>query len=301
MVSKKDEIMWVVDEFPPDQESLDSDREICSVSSPAMPTAMPPSRLPAESDSDSSSPTTAQPEPAALQIPVSAATSPPFATPSSLPPVPEVVTHPELSISAEVRLVPSPKPVTVHTASVPIESTQPPRLLVRGERLELNSLLSGESRITFELLGSSPGDVKFLCLGLDGDEHLLGPEYCVGPRQPSSPCGGILYKATADGGHSMVLCPASLPTNLKRMEFSAVVATADGVVGNGVAGVRVSTSRGVLESTDLSPRCASSACVTLVEVYERQGEWRLGVVCEVLATSVDELLKKHGAARGEAK
>jgi stress response protein SCP2 len=99
----------------------------------------------------------------------------------------------------------------------------------------------------------------------------------------------------------MILYPTSLPAHLKRLEFSAVAAATGGVVGSGVTGVRIGTSNGAAESTDLSSDCASSACVTLVEVYERQGEWRLRVIGEVVANSVDELLKKHGASREGSK
>jgi len=300
MISKKDEIVWEVDEFPPEPDSLDEVHDISSVSTLPTPSASlsPSPRQPAETISVPPPPSVATPGPHALPVPVSAAA--PSTLASSSPPQ-AVGTTPVPSLPAEVQSVPPPLPIPADTVAVATAPVQPPRRLVRGERLDLNSLLFGEPRITFELLGPNPDDVKFLCLGLDGDERVLGPEYCVGPRQPSSPCGGILYQTTAGGGHSMVLCPSSLPTNLKRLEFSAVAAEAGGVVGSGATGVRISTTREAAESTDLSPDCAASACATLVEVYERQGEWRLRVIGEVLAASVDELLKKHGAARGGSR
>jgi stress response protein SCP2 len=63
-----------------------------------------------------------------------------------------------------------------------------------------------------------------------------------------------------------------------------------------VEGIRLRAGGAVIaESTHLDSACASSACATLVEIYERQGTWRMRVIGEVLAGSVDELLAKHGA------
>lgn len=278
MVSKRDEVVWDDVEFPSESDSLDESQGNYSGSDPKTPSQTFLSSEGSEIVPALSSLSVETPELPTVQISESAPQRP-------------------LAVSAALQVAGTTR-VPADTASVVAAPVQPPRQLVRGERLDLKSLLFGESRITFELLGPNPGDVKFLCLGLDKDERLLGPEYCVGPRQTSSPCGGILYQATSGGGHSIDLCPANLPTNLKRLEFSAVAAAADGVVGKGAAGVRIRTSRGSAESADQSPECASSACATLVEVYERQGEWRLRVIGEVLAKSVDELLKKHGAARG---
>jgi len=275
MDPKKDEILWVVDEFPSDLEDLEAEGNLSPVciSSTSIDTSIA-SHRPFEVVSDSSNP------------PVVTSGLPHLAVPD-----PAVV-----SFSQD-----PPRTTPTRTNDGSSTPEQLARRLVRGERLELKSLLVGEPPITFELLGPRPGEVKFICLGLDEDERLAGPEYCVGPRQPTSPCGGIHYQETVSGGHSIILCLASLPNNIRRLEFSAVAAATGGSVGKGVTGLRIGTSNGTVESTDLSSDCASSACVTLVEVYERKGEWRLRIICEVLATSVDELLKNHGASRGGSK
>lgn len=272
---KKDEILWVVDEFPSDQEDLEADGglgPVCISSLSAGATIAP--HQPFEVVSDLSNP------------PVVTSGLPNLAIPDSA----------VVSFRQDAR---SKIPKRANDGSPAPEQLE--RRLVRGERLELKSLLLGDPRITFELLGHFPGKVKFLCLGLNKDERLAGPEYCVGPRQPTSPCGGIHYQETVGGGHSIILCLASLPNYIRRLEFSAVAAAPGGSVGKGVTGLRIGTSNGTVETTDMSSDCASSACVTLVEVYDRQGEWRLRVVCEVVANSVDELLKKHGASRQSSR
>jgi stress response protein SCP2 len=255
----KNEILWEVDEFPPESDSLQIGDDLIPTSVPGTPCAPTTSRF----DDDK-------------------------------PP-------PLHSHSSQIQPPPIPIPDTAVTVPVTASDEKSTRQLVRGERLELKSLLLGESGITFDLLGPSPEAVKFICLGLDANERLVGPEYCVGPRQPFSPCGGIHYQATTGGGHSITLYPSSLPANLKRLEFSAVAATPGGIVGTAVTGLRIGNSKGTAESTDLSLECASSACVTLVEVYDRQGEWRLRVIGEVVANSVDELLRKHGASRQSSR
>jgi stress response protein SCP2 len=298
MASLKNEIIWEVDEFPPEPDSQEAGDGLNSVSVPLAQCAVSTSQRPGE--------TVLIPPPHPVVVPelpdLTVSTS--AVTPHTQAPSPPSQEHGQptvRSVPSQIQSAPLQNPVTPVTASVASCADQSTRQLVRGERLELKSLLSGESGITFDLLGPSPEAVKFICLGLDANERLVGPEYCVGPRQPFSPCRGIHHQTTTGGGHSITLYPASLPANLKRLEFSAVAATPGGIVGTAVTGLRIGNSKGTAESTDLSLECASSACVTLVEVYDRQGEWRLRVIGEVVANSVDELLRKHGASRQSSR
>lgn len=298
MTSIKNEIIWEVDEFPPEPDPLEAGDDLNSVSAPLAPCALSTSQGPGE--------TVVIPPPLPVGVPElpDLTASVPTVTPHPQAPFPPSQAHGQPTVHSlppQIQSVPAHNPVTAVTAPVASSPDQSTRRLVRGERLELKSLLLGESGITFDLLGPSPDAVKFICLGLDANERLVGPEYCVGPRQPFSPCRGIHYQATTGGGHSITLYPSSLPANLKRLEFSAVAATPGGIVGTAVTGLRIGNSKGEAESTDLSLECASSACVTLVEVYDRQGEWRLRVIGEVVANSVDELLRKHGASRQSSR
>ena len=168
--------------------------------------------------------------------------------------------------------------------------------LVRGERLDLAPLFAQNSQIEIELISSNPASVKLICLGLDAAEIVAGTAYCVGPRQPSSACGGITHAARTDGGQEIHVRASILPANIQRLEVSVVTSDSAANLGNTVEGIRLRAGDVVVaESRHLDPACASSSCATLVEIYERQGTWRMRVIGEVLARSVNDLLAKHGA------
>jgi stress response protein SCP2 len=201
--------------------------------------------------------------------------------------------------SAQPSPLPS-TPVPTSTAAVPSDSPQtsqqPAKKLIRGERFDLGPIFAQKPQISIELISSNPAEVKLICLGLDAAEIVAGTAYCVGPRQPSSPCGGITHAARTDDGQEILVRASILPANIKRLELSVVSSDSGASLGNMVEGIRLWAGDIVVaESRHLDPACASSSCATLVEIYERQGIWRMRMIGEVLAHSVNELLAKHGA------
>ncbi|TAE85585.1 MAG: hypothetical protein EAZ82_13130 [Verrucomicrobia bacterium] len=168
--------------------------------------------------------------------------------------------------------------------------------LVRGERLDLAAVFAQKSQIEIELISSPSAAVKLICLGLDAVDIIVGSAYCVGPRQPASPCGGVRHALRTDGSQEIHVRAALLPTAIKRLEVSVVASDPGTYLGNMIGGLRLWSGDAVIaECNNLDAACASSACATLVEIYERQGTWRMRMIGEVLAGSVDDLLAKHGA------
>jgi stress response protein SCP2 len=192
--------------------------------------------------------------------------------------------------------VSTPTPTAAVPSNRPQPSQQPAKKLIRGERFDLGPIFAQKPQISIELISSNPAAVKLICLGLDAAEIVAGTAYCVGPRQPASPCGGITHAARTDGGQEILVRASILPAGIKRLEVSVVTSDSTANLGNTVEGIRLwAGGIAVAESSNLDPVCASSSCATLVEIYERQGTWRMRVIGEVLARSVNELLAKHGA------
>jgi len=170
---------------------------------------------------------------------------------------------------------------------------------VRGERFDLGPILAQKPQVAVELITEDPTVLKLICLGLDAAERITDPAYCVGPRQPASPCGGISHHTAQDGGQAILVRAGSLSSAIKRLEVSVVTAEPSETLGPGVEGVRLCAGDSVVaESRHLDSACAASSCATLVEIYERQGTWRMRMIGEVLACSAKELLAKHGAKAG---
>ena len=171
--------------------------------------------------------------------------------------------------------------------------------LVRGERFDLESILAQKPQIAIELIASNSTTLKLICLGLDAAEKITAPAYCVGPRQPNSPCGGISHETRRDGRQAILVRAAMLAPSIKRLEVSVVAAVSGTALGDSVEGFRLLAGDQVLaESMHLDSACAGSSCATLVEIYERQGTWRMRMIGDVLAPSIYALLAKHGAKAG---
>ncbi len=189
--------------------------------------------------------------------------------------------------SPPVLPVPSPPPF-VNTPKI--------KELIRGERFDLSSVFSQNPQIKIELISMTPDTVKLIALGLEATEILAGSQYCVGPRVPSSPCGAISHITSANNVQAIQFRACILPQNIKRVEVSVVSADPALPIGSGLIGFRLIAGDSVIvESKDLDPLCASSKCSTILEIYERQGVWRLRMIGEVLAPDVQKLLALHGA------
>ncbi len=193
----------------------------------------------------------------------------------------------------------SPSPLLGDPIARPPSGPQAGKELVRGERLDLGPIFAQNPQISIELISSNPAAVKLICLGLDADEIVAGSAYCVGPRQPVSHCGGVSHAVRGGGGQEILFRASILPISIKRLEVSVVSSGSGASLGNTVEGIRLwAGDLVVAESRHLDPACASSSCATLVEIYERQGIWRMRMIGEVIAHSVNELLAKHGAKTG---
>ena len=202
---------------------------------------------------------------------------------------------PPLAISSSAPVV-APVSGVVDLPTVDVRGPQNVKELVRGERFDLSPVLAKNPQIKIELISMNSKSVKLIALGLESSEILAGSDYCVGPRLTSSPCGAITHDTMADGGQSILIRAGILPQNIKRIEISVVSSDPALPIGNGLVGFRLIAGDSVIiESRNLDPLCASSKCATILEIYERQGVWRLRMIGEVLAPDVQKLLALHGA------
>jgi stress response protein SCP2 len=274
-IVKKESIEWVVDwgeldvetvaPFPPQNQNT---------AAPVIPPEYAKNQYTSQPQSDTSNAVTEITTPVALPIT-------PTAGPPPLP-VPQM---------QQIPAVQTP-------AVTPIAVVNTPKIkeLVKGERFDLSSVLTQNPHIKIELVSMSPNAVKLIALGLEASEILAGSEYCVGPRVPSSPCGAITHITSANNVQAIQLRAGILPKNIKRVEISVVSADPALPIGTGLVGFRLIASESVIvESRNLDPLCASSKCATILEIYERQGVWRLRMIGEVLAPDVQKLLALHGA------
>jgi stress response protein SCP2 len=221
---------------------------------------------------------------------------PSLSAPLPLQAVPVSATSPDLAANATLLSRPDVQVPNIPTVQANVQGA-PVKSLVRGERFDLSAIVAQHPVIQFELIamaGAIP--VKLICLGLEASEILAGSAYCVGPRQPSSPCGGIIHQIEHDGRQSILIRVGSLPPTVKRVEVSVVSGDPASSLGRSVVGVRFLAGGAVVaESRSLDETCSDSTCATLVEVYEREGTWRMRIIGQVVARSVNELLAKHGA------
>ena len=161
-------------------------------------------------------------------------------------------------------------------------------ILARGQRSRLADLGLGAQPFTISLSMQSGGlTVDAACFGLDGQRKLSDERYMTFFNQPETPCGGV--KQTAP--------------NCFRFDLSRLPSTIDAVVITlAIEGSGAMSSLGACRATfDASAEFlfegkffASERAIMLVELYRKDGQWRVSAVAQGFNGGLDALVKHFG-------
>jgi tellurite resistance protein TerA len=161
--------------------------------------------------------------------------------------------------------------------------------LTRGQRGRLADLgLASQFSISLEL--QSPGiNIDVTCFGLDAQRKLSDDRYMTFFNQPETPCGGV--KQTA---------PTSFRFDLSRLPGSIdVLVIALAIDGNGVMS-KLGNCRANFDSTLAFPfqgtYFTDERAVMLLELYRKDGQWRVNAVAQGFNGGLDALVKHFGGA-----
>lgn len=166
--------------------------------------------------------------------------------------------------------------------------------LTRGQRLPLADLLPTDTfTVGIDLQGVA---VDLSCFGLDAQGRLSDERYMVFFNQPRTPCGGVELRAVAGRAGGFGVRLGRLPGTIDRLVFVAAI--------DGTQTMRALTAGCVqllgeqdreLGRFDLSGKdLGQERALMLIDIYRKDGAWRLGVNGQGFDGGLDALVRHFG-------
>jgi len=163
--------------------------------------------------------------------------------------------------------------------------------ITQGQRMSLANILPGLS-FTLSVNIESPSVVDFVCFGVDDQGKLSDDRYMVFFNQPVTPCSSV--KLAAGGQFEINL--ATLPATIDRLIFTASI---DGA--GAMSDIRNGNFKVISPVGEIGATCAFSGltfttekAVMIVELYRKNGEWRLTSNLQGFAEGLDALVRHFG-------
>lgn len=103
--------------------------------------------------------------------------------------------------------------------------------IVRGQRAKLSDVTNSKSfDVTIQVTGLDQADLKFLCILLDRDEHVIDAQGVVFEGSKSSSCGTVAVSRRGVGSQSFAIDLGKAPAAVVRTVFALAIQTPPGPV-----------------------------------------------------------------------
>lgn len=161
-------------------------------------------------------------------------------------------------------------------------------ILARGQRSRLADLGLGAQPFTVSLGMQSAGlSIDAACFGLDAQHRLSDERYMTFFNQPETPCGGV--KQTAPNCFHFDL--SRLPTSIDALVITLAI-DGSGVMSS--LGASRATFDSAAEFRFEGTFFAGERAVMLVELYRKDGQWRVSAVAQGFNGGLEALVKHFG-------
>ena len=172
----------------------------------------------------------------------------------------------------------------------------------KGQRLKLDDIIPSTTPFVLQSTYSNKNiTLDFACFGLDAAGMLSDDRYMTFFNQPSTPCGGVTLQPSADT-HAAVfaLDLQRLPNNIERLVLTAAIdgtATMHAIQNGSVS--LLSKTQTVANFAFTGEDFQQERAVMLMEVYRKEGIWRLSASAQGFNGGLDALVKHFGATVAE--
>lgn len=169
--------------------------------------------------------------------------------------------------------------------------------IARGQRIKLQDLVPSGTRFDFDLQLDAGGiSLDTACFGLDAERKLSDERYMTFFNQPTTPCKGV----SLDGATRFEFDLERLPSSIA----SLVVTLA--IDGPGTMnGLRPSALHVVHQGVEVAAHrfdgsaFAAERAIMLVELYRKNGVWRLNAIGQGFNGGLDALIVHFGGTVAE--
>ncbi len=168
--------------------------------------------------------------------------------------------------------------------------------LIRGQRLPVSSITPASAvELAFDMQG--PLALDLACFGLDAQGRLSDDRYMIFFNQPESPCRSLRLTSPA----TFALSLDEVPSTIDKLVFSAALD------GQGTLRQLATSRFSVAAAGSPAAVCSFSGetfaeerAIMLVELYRKDGTWRLNTVLQGFNEGLDALVRHFGGEVAEA-
>lgn len=160
----------------------------------------------------------------------------------------------------------------------------------QGQRIPLSSLIQGQS-LSLAIQINSPHTVDLACFGLDAAGKLSDDRYMIFFNQPISPCGSL-----KQAGAEFSLSLAGLPSSIDRLVFTAAIDGAGAMrdIQSSSFVIKDPTGQVVATCPFAGNTFAAEKAIMVVDVYRKDGQWRLASNLQGFNEGLSALVKHFG-------
>nr|MBL8457408.1 VWA domain-containing protein [Zoogloeaceae bacterium] len=169
--------------------------------------------------------------------------------------------------------------------------------IARGQRIKLQDLISTGSRFAVDLQLDTGGiSVDSACFGLDAQRKLSDERYMTFFNQPTTPCKGV----SLDGANRFEFDLERLPPTIDALVVTLAI---DGP--GAMNGLRPSALHVVHEGVEVAAHrfdgsaFAAERAIMLIELYRKDGGWRLNAIGQGFNGGLDALIVHFGGTVAE--
>lgn len=168
--------------------------------------------------------------------------------------------------------------------------------LIRGQRLKLAEILPGGNTFSVGMSASGPGmTIDFACFGLDAKGKLSDERYMTFFNQSTTPCGGVTQLSPSGGQVGFYFDLGKLSGSIDRLVLTAAIDGSGAMSQLGYGSVCVmSGGREAARFNFQGSDFASERAMMLVELYRKDGVWRISVTGQGFDGGLDALVKHFG-------
>ncbi|POZ49697.1 tellurium resistance protein [Methylovulum psychrotolerans] len=175
--------------------------------------------------------------------------------------------------------------------------TEPTHMnILRGQRLNLADLIDVSTLFTLEATVDAPVlRINFSCFGLDADSKLADKRYMSFYNQPTTPCGGVLFKCPDNNAAIFTIDLQKLPAAVERLVIAAAI-DGYGVMSQMGGGLLALAQRAVKRAvyTFVGSDFSAEKALIVMEIYRREGKWRICAQGQGFNSGSDVLIRYFG-------
>ncbi|WP_018610039.1 TerD family protein [Uliginosibacterium gangwonense] len=166
--------------------------------------------------------------------------------------------------------------------------------IARGQRVKLADLGLADKAFSIQLALNTGGmTVDVACFGLDASKKLSDERYMTFFNQPASPCGAVKLAGSGQFEFDLARLPASIDSLTITLaidgagQMNQLGACVANLIANGTEAARYAFD---------GSHFAAERAVMLLELYRKDGAWRLCAVGQGFNGGLDALVQHFGGA-----